>query len=143
MKIKRITSRLSTLLFAFFLVIGLQNSINAQITVKNATNCSITVWIGQLDMSTVSPCDLCPINQPTAITIPAMTKLSIFGQDVCGETFGWIAWLVQGGSNFGVSNNPGLTTACQTNSNGSGCFSFVTTATWGATGAGPVDVTIQ
>lgn len=143
MTIKRIPFKLSTLLFAFFFIFGIQNSLDAQITVKNATNCTITVYIGQLDASTFTPCDLCPINLPTPITIPAMTTLPIFGQDVCGETFGWIAWQVGGAFNFGVSNNPGLFATCQTNSFGTGCFSFVTSATWNSSGVGPVSVTIQ
>ena len=91
MLIKLSKSSLYSFLFSFFLILGVHDSVQSQITVFNATSCPITVFIGQNDISTVVPCDLCPINPPTAINIPAGGSQDIFGQDVCGEDFGWIA----------------------------------------------------
>jgi len=130
---------------ALFLLIGIQTVADAQITVNNITGCDITVFVGQYDVTTIQPCDLCPINPPTAIFIADGDTQDIFGQDVCGETFGWIAWTIAGGGSFGVSINPGLftTALCQTNSSGPLCNSFTPTqAFWTTTGTGPVELFI-
>ncbi len=129
-------------MFAFFLFSGVLNTIDAQITVFNATPCTITVFVGQYDLATVIPCDLCPINPPTAINIPAGGSQAIFGQDVCGEDFGWIAWTNNITGGFGISPNPGLTAGCVPTITGPTCLG-PTSAFWqGGGGSGPVSVVI-
>lgn len=137
--------QIRSLAFALFLLFGVQSISSAQITVSNFTGCDITVFVGQYDVTTITPCDLCPINPPTPIIIANGDTEDIFGQDVCGETFGWIAWTVQGQTGFGVSANPGLISpvACVNNANGPFCSGFFPTqAFWASSGPGPVDVFI-
>lgn len=143
MRIKRSFSNISAFAFALFFIIGITNSVDAQIRVRNNTSCALTVTVGQLDASTFTACDLCPINPPSAVNVPAGSVVAIFGQDVCGEQFGWLTWQVAGSATVGVSNNPGLA-SCVTNAVGAYCASFTpTNATWNSSGAGPVTVTIQ
>ena len=131
--------------FILLLFVGVQTNSNAQISVSNFTGCDITVFVGQYDVSTPTPCDLCPINPPTPVLIPNGGTEDIFGQDICGETFGWIAWTVQGVPGFGLSANPGLIlpVACVNNVNGPVCNAFFPTqAFWASSGPGPVNVII-
>ncbi len=143
MKNKIFTSRFHNLILTFILFAGIQNMINAQITVINATGCNITVFIGQNDDTTFFPCDFCPINPPVPVPIPAGSPpLDIFGQDVCGETFGWIRWTVAGTIGSGSSPNPGLF-ACVPNVNGPPCSAIIgTQAFWFGGGPGPITVVI-
>ena len=133
------------IIFAFLLCIGVQSISKAQITVSNFTGCDITVFVGQYDITTATPCDLCPINPPTPVIILNGATEDIFGQDICGETFGWLAWTVQGVPGFGLSPNPGLIlpVACVNNINGPFCNAFFPTqAFWTSSGPGPVNVVI-
>lgn len=144
MKINLLFSKLPTIAMAFMIIVGIQTRSDAQITVINATACDITVFIGQNDVSTLTPCDLCPINPPTAVLIPAGSPpVDIFGQDVCGEQFGWIRWQVAGSFGSGISPNPGLFGFCVPNITGPGCSTFAgTNAFWLSSGNGPVTVAI-
>lgn len=138
-------SNFSALLLALFFVVGIQSTSQAQITVSNFTGCDIVVYVGQYDLQTLQPCDLCPINPPTPILIQNGDTQDIFGQDVCGETFGWLAWQIQGAAGFGLSSNPGLFSpvACVNNIPGPLCNAFANTqAFWLSSGAGPVEVFI-
>jgi len=144
MKFKLSLSKFISGIFTLLLFIGINDALNAQITVVNATGCNITVFVGQNDVTTFTPCDLCPINPPVATPIPAGSPpVNIFGQDVCGEQFGWIGWQVNG-AGFGLSQNPGLLAACVPTFNGPPCAAIIgTQAFWfGGGGTGPVTVVI-
>lgn len=135
-------SKLFTLLCTAILFIGVQDSVQAQVQVFNFTGCTITVYVGQNDLSTVVPCDLCPINPPSPVVIGPGGNANIFGQDVCGEEAGWIAWQVAGSAGFGLSPNPGLLAACVPNALGPLCGA-PTNAFWaGGGGTGFVTVFI-
>ncbi len=138
-------SKLYSFLLVFFFFMGIQFSSDAQITVKNATNCTLFVVVSQNDFSTPAPCDGCPVNPPQFLTLLPMTSQTIFGQDVCFEQWGWVAWST--GAGFGITRNPGLGGACGASTFGPGCAgSVVTTANWFMTnvlGTGPVGVVIQ
>ena len=143
MKIDVSYSKFYSFLLSFFMVIGVQNMLNSQITVFNTTPCTMTVYVGQYDLSTIVPCDLCPINPPTAVNIPPFSSTNIFGQDVCGEDFGWIAWTNNITGTFGVSPNPGLPLGCVPSILGPACTGGPTNAFWiGGGGSGPVQVAI-
>ena len=140
MNYKLSKSKLYSLLFTLILFIGFQDSTEAQIRVTNATGCTLTVFIGQYDDTTPAPCDFCPVNMPTAIQILNGVTLDIYGQDVCGEVAGFIAWQVAGNPAFGISTNPGIPGGCYPNLPGAVCSFAPTFALWTSSGPGYVSV---
>lgn len=146
MKSKLINSKFYSIALVFLFLIGIQFSMDAQITVKNSTSCGMFVIVSQYDYTTFAPCDQCPVNPPQFVFINAMSQATIFGQDVCDEQWGWVAWSTNF-SNFGITRNPGLGGACGPDAFGPGCGgSLVTTGSWilsSALGTGPAFVNIQ
>ncbi|MDF1695579.1 MAG: hypothetical protein P1U56_07090 [Saprospiraceae bacterium] len=142
MKIHSLYARIQMLALTTLFFMGAHTIANAQLTVFNGTGCGISVAVGQNDITTVNPCDLCPINPPTLVTVASGMSQPIFGQDVCGEEFGWIAWTTNIAANFGTSPNPGLFVSCVPNTTGPGCGIGATNALWLTSGSGPVNVLI-
>jgi len=143
MKFNLSFSKVFSFMLTLLFFIGIHNSIQAQINVINATGCNITVFVGQSDLSTAVPCDLCPINPPTPVNIGIGGSQNIFGQDICGEEALWLAWQIGGIGAFGISPNPGLFAACVPNIPGAPCFFGPTNAFWvGGGGTGFVTVVL-
>jgi len=141
MNFKLSKSKLHSLFFTLILFFGVQDAIKAQVQVTNATGCTIIVYVGQYDVTTPNLCDFCPVNLPTATPIASGATVDIFGQDVCGEEAGFIAWQVAGQTGFGISTNPGLPFGCYPNFNGANCLA-PTSAFWTSSGPGYVSAII-
>ena len=140
MKKKNFHPSLFYLLFTALFFFGFQQSVDAQFKIRNNTNCTVNLKVGQR----VANCSAC--NPSGIVAIPPGGTWTYAASALCGPQF-WLGfkYFTAGAASSGVSYNPGLGGACGADINGL-CFNNPITATWylsSVTGAGPVKVELN
>ena len=141
MKRNLIFAKLFNLLLVFGFLVSFQSNAQAQLTIENATDCTLYVAATQLESNTVAPCDACNLVAlrrvlPSAsITIPANLAC---GVEYWKEVFYTTA---PSGAHVATTVNP--SNLCGNDVGMITCNSTVVEATWSQTGAGSGTVTLK
>lgn len=124
--------------------VSLPGIIQAQLTIKNNTTCTVFVQASQVNNGSGIPCD--PCNVSTFMAIPAGVSWVHPGDATCGH-YRWlgIRWFTDAlTSDLGVSYSPVWNSNCGQNMRGDHCDGTTTYASWRiVSDPGPATVIIR
>jgi len=125
----------------FGLFIGFQSSAKAQLTIENATDCTLFVAGTQLNANTAPPCDVC--NAVALTRVLPSRSLIIPADAACGIEYWKKVFYTTAPSGVHVASTSNPSGLCGSDFGVLQCNNTNIEVNWSQTGAGAVVVTLK